>query len=441
MTAAQLSTAHDAPAAGNDAGGDTGVLLEHLFRHQVGRVVAHLARVLGPARLDLAEESMQEAMLRALQAWPYQGIPENPGAWLFRVAHNAAIDSLRRGRFLQENSGVVLAELTRGSSMAAADPTFEEQLRDDELRMIFMCCHPEIPRDARVALSLKTVGGFSVREIAGAFLADDAAIAQRLVRAKRQLREQRVTLDLPSAADLDERLDSALETIYFIFNEGYAAHEGEDLIRRDLCFEALRLGRLLAASSLATPRVHALVAVMALQAARLPARIDEAGDLILLEDQNRGQWDQRLIALGFHHFDVSIAGDQVSEYHVQAAIAAVYTRAADLRSIDWAAILDLYDQLLEISGASPVVALNRAVAVAKVHGAEEALAEIETLRGNPQLRDYYLLLAVRGHLLQELGRREEAAVCWRAALECRCSEPERRFLRRKLAGVDELESA
>jgi len=441
VTAAQLSTAHDAPAAGNDAGGDTGVLLEHLFRHQVGRVVAHLARVLGPARLDLAEESMQEAMLRALQAWPYQGIPENPGAWLFRVAHNAAIDSLRRGRFLQENSGVVLAELTRGSSMVAADPTFEEQLRDDELRMIFMCCHPEIPRDARVALSLKTVGGFSVREIAGAFLADDAAIAQRLVRAKRQLREQRVTLDLPSAADLDERLDSALETIYFIFNEGYAAHEGEDLIRRDLCFEALRLGRLLAASSLATPRVHALVAVMALQAARLPARIDEAGDLILLEDQNRGQWDQRLIALGFHHFDVSIAGDQVSEYHVQAAIAAVYTRAADLRSIDWAAILDLYDQLLEISGASPVVALNRAVAVAKVHGAEEALAEIETLRGSPQLRDYYLLLAVRGHLLQELGRREEAAVCWRAALECRCSEPEQRFLRRKLAGVTELESA
>ena len=175
-----------------------------------------------------------------------------------------AIDSLRRGRFLAENSGVVLAELTRGSSMASADLAFEEQLRDDELRMIFMCCHPEIPRDARVALSLKTVGGFSVGEIAGAFLADDAAIAQRLVRAKRQLRERCVTLDLPSAGNLEERLDSALETIYFIFNEGYAAHEGADLCRRDLCFEAQRLGRLLVASSLATPRVHALAAVMAL---------------------------------------------------------------------------------------------------------------------------------------------------------------------------------
>jgi RNA polymerase sigma-70 factor, ECF subfamily len=424
----------DAPVD-NVAGRDTGVLLEHLFRHQVGRVVGHLARVLGAARLDLAEESMQEAMLRALQAWPYQGIPENPGAWLFRVAHNAAIDSLRRGRFLEQNSSVVLAELTRSTSIVSGDPVVEEQLRDDELRMIFMCCHPEIPREARVALSLKTVGGFSVREIAGAFLADDAAVAQRLVRAKRQLRDRRITLDLPGAADLDQRLDSALETIYFIFNEGYAAHEGEDLIRRDLCFEALRLGRLLAASSIATPRVHALVAVMALQAARLPARIDEAGDLILLEDQNRESWDPRLIALGFHHFDLSIAGDQVSEYHVQAAIAAVYTRAADLRSIDWPAILELYDQLLAISAASPVVALNRAVAVAKVHGAAEALAEIEILSGNPQLRDYYLLLAVRGHLLEELGRREEAAACWRAALECRCSEPERRFLRRKLASV------
>ena len=174
---------------------------------------------------------------------------------------------------------------------------------------------------------------------------------------------------------------------------------------------------------------------MALQAARLPARIDEAGDLILLEDQDRARWDQRLIALGFHHFDLSIAGDQVSEYHVQAAIAATYTRAADLRSVDWPTILEMCDQLLAISGASPVVALNRAVAVAKVHGPAEALAEIETLSGHAQLREYYLLLAVRGHLLQELGRRDEAAACWRAALECRCSEPERRFLRRKLAGI------
>jgi RNA polymerase sigma-70 factor (ECF subfamily) len=416
---------------------DTGGLLEHLFRHQSGRVVAHLARVLGPARLDLAEESMQEAMLRALQVWPYQGVPDNAAGWLYRVAHNAAIDAIRRGKFLEQNTGALVAELTRSligttASGSGGDPDFERQLRDDELRMIFMCCHPAIARDSRVALSLKTVGGFSVREIARAFLADDAAIAQRLVRAKRQIREQELTLDMPRGADLETRLDSALETIYFIFNEGYSTHEGQDLIRKDLCFEALRLGRLLAASSIAAPRVHALVAVMALQAARLPARIDEAGDLILLEDQDRARWDQGLIAMGFHYFDLSMAGEQVSEYHVQAAIAATHARAENLHAVDWPAILELYDQLLAISGASPVVALNRAVAVAKVHGAAEGLAAIAELSGNPQLRDYYLLLAVRGHLLLELDRREEAGASLRAALECRCSEPERRFLRRKL---------
>ena len=379
---------------------------------------------------------MQEAMLRALQVWPYQGVPDNAAGWLYRVAHNAAIDAIRRGKFLEQNTGALVAELTRsltGTTGSGEDPDFERQLRDDELRMIFMCCHPAIARDSRVALSLKTVGGFSVREIARAFLADDAAIAQRLVRAKRQIREQELTLDMPHGADLEKRLDSALETIYFIFNEGYSAHEGQDLIRQDLCFEALRLGRLLAASSIAAPRVQALVAVMALQAARLPARIDEAGDLILLEDQDRARWDQGLIAMGFHYFDLSMAGDQVSEYHAQAAIAATHARAESLNDVDWPVILELYDQLLAISGASPVVALNRAVAVAKVHGPAEGLAAIAELSGNPQLRDYYLLLAVRGHLLLELDRREEAAACLRAALECRCSEPERRFLRRKLA--------
>ncbi len=376
---------------------------------------------------------MQEAMLRALQVWPYEGVPENAAGWLYRVAHNAAIDALRRSNFLEQNSGALLAELTRSTANVSGDPDFERQLRDDELRMIFMCCHPAIARDSRVALSLKTVGGFSVREIARAFLADDAAIAQRLVRAKRQIRERELTLDLPHGAELEKRLDSALETVYFIFNEGYSTHEGQDLIRKDLCFEALRLGQLLAASSIAAPRVYALVAVMALQAARLPARIDEAGDLILLEDQDRSRWDQGLIAMGFHYFDGSMSGDQVSEYHAQAAIAATHARAESLSAIDWPAILELYDQLLAISGASPVVALNRAVAVAKVHGPAEGLAAIAELSGNAQLRDYYLLLAVRGHLLLELDRREEAATCLRAALACRCSEPERRFLRRKLA--------
>ena len=394
-------------------------------------MVAHLTRLFGPAHLELAEETVQEAMLRALQTWPYQGVPENAAAWLFRVAHNIAIDAVRRNRILGEKTGAIIAELSHSAAVWPDDPHLEEQLRDDELRMIFMCCHPEIGRDARVALSLKTVGGFGVREIARAFLADDAAIAQRLVRAKHQIREGRLTLDMPRGPELKQRLDSVLEVVYFMFNEGYAAHAGEDLIRQDLCLEALRLGRLVAASSIGEPRVDALVALMALEAARLPARVDESGDLILLEHQDRNRWDQRLMALGFHHFDRSIAGGEVSEYHVQAAIAATHARAADAQSWDWPMILDLYDQLLSLNR-SPVVALNRAVAVAKVHGPAEGLAALAPLEDDPKLRGYYLLLAVRGHLLLELDRRGEAAVCFRAALDCPCSEPERRFLRRKL---------
>jgi RNA polymerase sigma-70 factor, ECF subfamily len=397
-------------------------------------MVAHLTRLLGPAHLELAEETVQEAMLRALQTWPYQGVPENAAAWLFRVAHNIAIDAARRDRTLGEKTDAIVAELSH-SAAAPDDPYLEDQLRDDELRMIFMCCHPQIPRDARVALSLKTVGGFGVREIARAFLADDAAIAQRLVRAKRQIRDGRLTLDIPRGPELKLRLDSVLEVVYFMFNEGYAAHTGEDLIRQDLCLEALRLGRLVATSSMAEPRADALVALMALEAARLPARVDESGDLILLESQDRSRWDQRLIALGFHHFDRSIAGDEVSEYHVQAAIAATHARAVDPQSRDWPTILDLYDQLQTLNG-SPVVALNRAVAVSKVRGPAEALAALEPLTNDPKLRGYYLLLAVRGHLLLELARPTEATACFRAALECPCSEPERRFLRRKLQDCD-----
>jgi RNA polymerase sigma-70 factor (ECF subfamily) len=413
------------------ATGETGALLEHLFRQQAGRMVAHLTRLLGPANIDLAEETVQEAMLRALQTWPYEGVPENAGAWLFRVAHNAAIDAVRRNQLLSDKSDAIVAELTRSAAAPQDTPDVEVQLRDDELRMIFMCCHPDISQESSVALSLKTVGGFSGREIARAFLADDTAVAQRLVRAKSQIRDRGLTLDMPRGDELKRRLASVLDVVYFMFNEGYTAHEGEDLIRRDLCFEALRLGRLVAASSIALPTVHALVALMAFQVSRLAARVDELGDLVLFEDQDHALWDQRLIGLGFHHFDQCMAGDEVSEYHVQAAIAATYARAADAQSVDWSMILRLYDQFLAINP-SPVVALNRAVVVGKVEGPAQALAAIAPLENNTRLRSYYLLPAVRGHLLMEIGRQTEAAIFFRAALECPCCEPERRFLRRKL---------
>ncbi len=405
----------------------TGELLEHLFRQMAGRMTAHLARLLGSARMDQAEEIAQDAMLRALQTWPYQGVPENPPAWLFRTARNLALDLLRREKMVERKH----QDLRPEHSTPPEDGDLDAELRDDELRMILMCCHPEIPREASVALSLKTVGGFSVREIARAFLTEEPTVAQRLVRAKRHIRDRGVTFDLPHGKELKPRLEAALEVLYFVFNEGYAAHEGEDLIRRDLCSEGLRLVRLIASSSFATPRAHALAAIMALQSARLPARVDALGNLVLLEDQDAALWDRQSIALGFHHFDLSMAGEELSEYHVQAAIGATHIRSGMAGAVDWSAILRLYDQLLEMSG-SPVVALNRAVAVAKVHGPAEALAATDPLTANPALREYYLLLAARGHFLLQLNRRKEAAESFRAALERRCSEPERRLLRRKL---------
>ena len=409
-----------------------GPLLEHLFRHQAGRIIAHLAAALGPGQLDLAEEAVQDAMLRALRGWPYQGVPDNPAAWLFRVAQNCAIDRVRRKRLLASKTEAMVADLERRSASASAEAGIEEQLRDEELRMIFLCCHPALSSEASVALSLKTIGGFSAREIARAFFEPEATTAQRIVRAKRHIREREIALEMPEGNELAERIDTVLEVLYLMFNEGYAAHEGEQLIRQDLCLEALRLGRLLACSSIQLPRVHALVALMAFQAARFEERVGESGELVLLERQDRSRWDSSLIALGFYHFDLSIAGDEVSTYHVQAAIAATHARSFDAGATDWRMILSLYNQLLAIEP-TPVVALNRVVAISKVHGAERAIAELDALNAGPPLERYYLYAAVRGHLLLHKGRRAEAASWFQKAAGFPCSEPERRFLRQKVA--------
>jgi RNA polymerase sigma-70 factor (ECF subfamily) len=413
-------------------------LIEHLFRHQAGRVVARLTRLLGPTHVELAEDAVQEALVRAVQTWPHQGVPDNAAGWIYKVAHNIAIDIVRRDRTFSAKSDAIVAELSRSADLSAEasaktdEAALDEQIRDDELRMILMCCHPEISPDARVALSLKIIGGFSVREIARAFLSDESAVAQRIVRAKRQIRERRLTLDLPSGTDLAHRLDSTLDVIYLMFNEGYSAHEGAALVRQDLCYEALRLGRMVAASPLAEPRVQALVALMALQAARFPARVDAMGDLVPLEAQDRSRWDARLIAIGFRHFDDSIAGNHVSPFHVQAAIAATYARAASDDAVEWGLIVGLYDQLLTIHP-SPIVVLNRAVALSRLHGAAAGLAALDPLHNDPMLRHYHLLMSVRGQLLLGVGRRAEARAAFEAALACECSDPERRFLERKLA--------
>ena len=409
------------------------VLLEHLFRREAGRIVAWLAGLLGSTYLQLAEDAAQEAMLRAVQTWPFQGIPEKPEAWLFRTAHNYAISSVRRGVVFKGKADELVAALETGAQ-PVLDLDAEQSLRDDELRMVFMCCHPKLAPDAQVALSLKLVGGFSTEEITRIFFSEQKTIAQRLVRAKRLIREHKLALAMPSGNELKQRLNSVLKVIYLMFSGGYAAHSGEDLIRSDVCLEALRLGRLVASSSMGDPRVDALVALMALQAARLPARTDATGDLVLLEEQDRTLWDEDLIALGFSYFDRSIAGEEISEWHVQAAIAATYASAVSAAEIDWGCILEHYDQLMEMTD-SPVVALNRAVVVMKVHGAEASLAALTPLAENNALQKYHLLSATQGHVLAALGRLEEAKAAFSAALECDCTLPEKRFLQRQLAVV------
>jgi len=378
---------------------------------------------------------VQEALLKALQSWSYSGIPSNPAAWLLQVARNSALDVVRHRKVATDKEPALVAELTSASRMPPPDDlTPDPNLRDDELRMIFMCCHPALSPEASIALSLKAIGGFSVREIASAFLADEATIAQRLVRAKRQIRDKGLSFDLPTGFDLRKRLDSVLDVLYLMFNEGYDAHQGEELIRQDLCLEALRLAQLVAASSMGGPRVDALVALIALQTARLPARTDGLGDLVLLDQQDRSRWNKHLINLGFYHFDRSIAGRDISAFHVEAAIAATHTHAATPEETDWNLVLSLYDQLMELKP-SPVVSLNRSVAVARVHGARAALAELDLLADGPALKSYYLLPAVRGQLLAELNQREPAIAAYRQALQLSCNAPERRFLQRK---IDEI---
>lgn len=411
-------------------------MVDHLFRSHAGQMVSYLTRMLGPEHLDLAEEVVQESLLKALQSWSYNGIPDNPAGWLFRVARNAALDAVRhQSLVVQKEAQVEVDYLQRNSAVAEGDPRLEERLRDDELRMVLMCCHPALPREARVALSLKTVGGFNVREIARAFLTEEATISQRLVRAKRQIRDLNLKFEMPIGVELSARLQSALEVIYLMFNEGYAAQSGEDLVRHDLCGEALRLGKLLADSSIGTPTTKALVALMAFQAARLPARVDSSGDLVLLPDQDHKLWDAQLTALGFHYFSQCSEGDEISEYHIQAAIASTHACAANPRNTDWKAILELYDQLMGLNP-SPIVALNRVVALSQVRGPQAGLDALQPLLSEASLKRYYLLPVLRGHLLFDLGDPTAAAEHFRQALLHPCSEPERRLIQRRLAECD-----
>ena len=413
-------------------------VVEHFFRHESGKMTATLTRTFGIEHLNRAEDVVQETLIRALQTWPYYGIPTNPSAWITQVAKNLAVDLIRRDKIFRnkENQISHLMEQISADAKSTDTEARPDGIPDNRLRMMFTCCHPRIPPEMQVALALKTLCGFSPAEIARAFLTTEAAIAKRLTRAKQKIREARIQFEIPSGEELTRRLDTVLQTLYLLFNEGYKASGGEQLIRAELCHEAIRLTALLAENPAGNqPQTHALLALMLLNAARLPARLDSDGNILRLEEQNRFRWDQSMIARGLYHLMQSTAADQVSEYHLQAAIAACHCAAKDYGSTDWHRILALYDELLEIDD-SAIVSLNRAVAVANVHGARAGLEAVQAIGDLKQLNGYHLLYAVLGEFEADLNHRETALQHFRKALELTTLKSEQLFLTKRIQQLD-----
>ncbi len=422
-------------------------LVDHLFRRQAGQIVSTLTRILGAEHLDLVEDVVQEALLSALRRWPFEGIPERPAAWLQRVARNGALDRLRRDarlRALGPQAAALLHALPEPplalaaevADPAAAMPDEPSVFVDDQLRMMFMCAHPALSPDGRVTLMLRTVGGLGVNEIARAFLAEPAAVAQRIVRAKRRLKESGARLEMPDEKDLGLRLEAVLEVLSLIFNEGHLAHGGELLVRESLCADALRLARLLVRHhATARPEVHALCASFCFAAARLPARVSPEGELVTLEEQDRSSWIISLLSGGFRHLAEAAGGAHLTRYHLAAEIESCHAAARHANDTDWPRIVRAYDALSRIAP-SPVVEVNRAVAVGRARGAAEGWRALEEIPNNEALAGYYPYHAARADALIRLGRASEAAESLRRALSLGPVEPARRFLARRLASVE-----
>ena len=379
--------------------------IEAVWRMESAKIIARLARML--TQVGLAEEFAQEALLSALERWPTTGVPDNPGAWLMTAAKNRALDELRRRKLLERSHEAIAHEAPLVGS-ASEDPAEASDIGDDLVRLMFIACHPVLSTEARTALTLRLLGGLSTAEIARAFLVPESTIAQRIVRAKRTLAEARVPFETPRAEERAARVSSVLEVIYLIFNEGYAATSGEDWMRPALCEDALRLGRIIAELLPGESEVHGLVALMEIQASRTGARVDAEGEPILLPAQNRARWNQLMIRRGLAALEHAQAlGGAFGPYTLQAAIAACHARAPTALDTDWPQIVALYDALAQIAP-SPVIELNRAVAVSMAFGPAAALELVEALSSEPRLKNYALLPSVHGDLLEKLGRFDEA---------------------------------
>lgn len=409
-------------------------LVGHLFRHEAGKMAAVLTRLLGFSSLDLAEDIVQDTLLQALSAWKYKGIPENPSAWLYTVAKRKAIDTLRQQRIHSRHHTEISQTLNSEWVLAPTVKNLflDNEIEDSQLRMIFACCHPSIPYESQVALTLKTLCGLSIAEIANCFLTNEETITKRLYRAREKIREENITLEAPVPAKLPGRLDAVLHSLYLLFNEGYNSSHPNQLIRHDLCEEAMRLCFLLANNHLtSSPKVKALLALMCFQASREGARLQPDGSIILLRDQDRLKWSQALIEKGKYYLEHAAEGDDFTEYHIEAAIAGCHAKAESFEKTDWAQIIELYDVLERIKP-SPIISLNKAIAIG--YGKSAALG-LEALKNIKQLSNHYLYHAAMGDFFSELGDREKACSSYELAIKLTSSNSEKKLLRTKITAI------
>lgn len=410
-------------------------IVDNLFRHDAGKLVSVLTRIFGAENLDLAEDVVQDSLVEALNHWTYKGIPENPSGWLFMVAKNKALNIINHEKHKRKYASDVAHFLkSEWTAQPALNHIFsEQQILDDQLRMMFTCCHPAISSDSQVALTLRTLCGFSMSEIAKAFLTTEENINKRLVRARQKIREDKIAFEVPEGKHLESRLDAVLETIYLLFNDGYSASTGNDLIRFELCEEAIRLAEIIAAHEGIQNKsnLYALLALMYLNASRFKSRTTETGAILTMAEQDRTQWDLSLMQKGFYYLERSTLHKTLSIYHILAAISAHHCAARDFESTDWKGILSLYDKLIQVDD-SPIVLLNRAIVLAKVNGPLSGLEELEKIKDSPALATYHLFHSTLAEFYLQLNDSRRACASLEKAMELSPLQAEKDLLKRKL---------
>jgi RNA polymerase sigma factor (sigma-70 family) len=410
------------------------LLADHLFRHEAGKMVSALTRIFGLSHIEIAEDIVQDTFVKALQDWSFNNIPPNPQAWLYKAAKNKTIDYLRHQKHVQnyesESGNLLKSEWTM---QAEVNNVFlDKEINDNQLRMIFASCHPALPMESRIAFTLKTLCGFNAREIAKALLTTEVNINKRLTRAKQKLRDKHLKFEIPAGKELESRLDSVYKVLYLLFNEGYSAAEADSFIRKDVCAEALRLAEILSENSIGKkPKTFALMSLMCFQAARLDARMDDLGYIILLKEQDRSKWNAALISRGLDYLSRSAYGDELSEYHIEAAIASYHSTADSFDNTNWHEILNLYDILIKIKP-NPITILNRSIVIAELNGVYEAINEINNLK---ELEQYYLLHATLGEFYSRLNQPAEAKQHYEKALKLVASPAEKKLIQQKILKI------